>query len=102
MTLSAVQHERKPIIDKKDYSNNIGNNYNSNSVNKIFIRKDLSTDSPGLLPAPFNPCDLGLQFLNKRIGKWCAKNKQIILFFFNKIWHPKIMTPIIEFDGPVL
>jgi hypothetical protein len=67
MRSDSVQHERKPIIDKKDYSNNIGNNYNSNSVNKIFIRKDLSTDSPGLLPAPFNPCDLGLQFLNKRI-----------------------------------
>lgn len=62
--IAAVQHERKPIIDKKDYVVN-----NSGGVNKIFIRKDLSNESPGLLPTTFGQCDFGLQFLNKRIGK---------------------------------
>ncbi|XP_060516159.1 nuclear receptor subfamily 2 group C member 1-like isoform X2 [Cylas formicarius] len=69
MRSDSVQHERKPIIDKKEYSNNAGNNYSTNSVavNKIFIRKDLNSDT-GLISNPFNQCDLGLQFLNKRIA----------------------------------
>lgn len=69
--LLAVQHERKPIIDKKEYTNNTEIKFNPNAinaVNKIFIRKDLNTET-GLIPNPFCPSDLGLQFLNKRIGK---------------------------------
>lgn len=67
---SAVQHERKPIIDKKEFSNNSEIKFSQNAVNavnKIFIRKDLNNEY-GLLP-PFYPNDLGLQFLNKRVGK---------------------------------
>ncbi|KAK9718859.1 Ligand-binding domain of nuclear hormone receptor [Popillia japonica] len=64
----AVQHERKPIIDKKDYPNNTGSSFNTNT-NKIFIRKDLSTESPALLPSTFNPCDIALgPLFSKRIG----------------------------------
>lgn len=62
-----MQHERKPIIDKKEFSNNTSTtNYNSNALNKIYIRKDLSSEA-NLLPSPF-PCDLGLP-LFKRMGK---------------------------------
>lgn len=69
LAVLAVQHERKPIIDKKEYPNNTGPAFNP-STNKIFIRKDLSTDSPALLPSTFNPCDLGLgPLFNKRIGE---------------------------------
>lgn len=68
----AVQHERKPIIDKKEYSNSLGTNFNANSVNKIFIRKDLSTESPGLIPNPFNR-ELGLPFFSKRLGNYTGK-----------------------------
>lgn len=64
--LPAVQHERKPIIDKKEFTNNTSTpNFNSNALNKIYIRKDLSSEAT-LLPSHF-PCDLGLP-LFKRIG----------------------------------
>ncbi|XP_025835020.1 nuclear receptor subfamily 2 group C member 1 isoform X2 [Agrilus planipennis] len=66
MRSDSVQHERKPIVDKKEYMNN--SNSNTNNVNKIFIRKDLATESQTLLPPAFNPCDLGLSFFNKRLG----------------------------------
>lgn len=64
--IPAVQHERKPIIDKKEYGTTAGTNYNS--ANKIFIRKDLSMDIPNISNPQFNTYDLGLPFLNKRIG----------------------------------
>ncbi|CAH0561881.1 unnamed protein product [Brassicogethes aeneus] len=68
MRSDSVQHERKPIIDKKEYSNNTGSNFvnsnQTNPANKIFIRKDLNSDS-AIIPSHFNPCDLGIQFLNK-------------------------------------
>lgn len=70
MRSDSVQHERKPIIDKKDYSNNSTNNFSTTAVNAvkgIFIRKDLNTET-GLISNPFNQCDLGLQFLSKRIS----------------------------------
>ncbi|XP_057665929.1 nuclear receptor subfamily 2 group C member 1-like isoform X2 [Diorhabda carinulata] len=69
MRSDSVQHERKPIIDKKEFLNNSEIKFNQNAVNavnKIFIRKDLNSEY-GLLP-PFCPSDLGLQFLNKRIA----------------------------------
>ncbi|KAF5274574.1 hypothetical protein FQA39_LY07186 [Lamprigera yunnana] len=67
--MRTVQHERKPIIDKKDFSNSVsGTSYCSSTVNKIFIRKDLATESSNILPTPFNPCDLALPFFNKRLG----------------------------------
>ncbi|CAG9855479.1 unnamed protein product [Phyllotreta striolata] len=69
MRSDSVQHERKPIIDKKEFPNNSEIKFNQNTVNavnKIFIRKDLNSEF-GLLP-PFCPSDLGLQFLNKRIA----------------------------------
>ncbi|KAJ8986299.1 hypothetical protein NQ317_010011 [Molorchus minor] len=70
MRSDSVQHERKPILDKKEFTNNTEIKFNPsalNAVNKIFIRKDLNTEA-GLIPNPFCPSDLGLQFLNKRIG----------------------------------
>lgn len=69
MRSDSVQHERKPIIDKKEFSNNSEIKFSQNAVNavnKIFIRKDLNNEY-GLLP-PFYPNDLGLQFLNKRVA----------------------------------
>lgn len=69
--VSAVQHERKPILDKKDYPNNSNSNFNPSPVNTvkgIFIRRDLNTES-GIINNPFNQCDIGLQFLTKRISK---------------------------------
>ncbi|XP_066155392.1 nuclear receptor subfamily 2 group C member 1 [Euwallacea fornicatus] len=68
MRSDSVQHERKPIIDKKEYSN-ASNNFNPSSLNNvkgIFIRKDLNAES-GIMTNPFNQCDLGLQFLTKHI-----------------------------------
>lgn len=68
MRSDSVQHERKPVIDKKEFINTASNNFNNaNAVNKIFIRKDLNSDQNFLPGLPFNP-DIGLQFLNKRIG----------------------------------
>ncbi|GJQ76239.1 Hr78 [Trypoxylus dichotomus] len=68
MRSDSVQHERKPIIDKKEYQNNTGSSFNANT-NKIFIRKDLSTESPALLPSTFNPCDIALgPLFGKRMG----------------------------------
>lgn len=61
-----MQHERKPVIDKKEFGGGNSGSFGLNPVNKIFIRKDLSTDSGGLLP-PHLTCDLGLPFL-KRLG----------------------------------
>ncbi|KAK5639676.1 hypothetical protein RI129_012168 [Pyrocoelia pectoralis] len=69
MRSDSVQHERKPIVDKKEFNSSVtGSPYCSSSVNKIFIRKDLSTDSTTILPSSFNPCDLALPFFNKRFG----------------------------------
>ncbi|KAK9889183.1 hypothetical protein WA026_004462 [Henosepilachna vigintioctopunctata] len=68
MRSDSVQHERKPIIDKKEFSN-ISNNFGSNaSMNKIFIRKDLNSENSGFIPTSFNPCDLGLHLLQKRMA----------------------------------
>lgn len=44
------------------------------AVNKIFIKKDLNTES-GMIPNPFCPSELSLQFLNKRIGKLLVISK---------------------------
>lgn len=69
LAVLAVQHERKPIIDKKEYPNSTGATFNPNT-NKIFIRKDLSTESSALLPSTFNPCEIGLgPLFTKRIGE---------------------------------
>ncbi|XP_050314556.1 nuclear receptor subfamily 2 group C member 1 [Anthonomus grandis grandis] len=72
MRSDSVQHERKPIIDKKEYPNNSGSNYNSpsnvNSVKCVIIRKDLNTEAAGSLSNPFSQCDMGFQFLGKRIA----------------------------------
>lgn len=63
MRSDSVQHERKPIIDKKDTSSS----FSCNSVNKIFIRKDLNTESPShIVPSTLQPCDMGLSTLSKR------------------------------------
>ncbi|CAH1153276.1 unnamed protein product [Phaedon cochleariae] len=73
---SAVQHERKPIIDKKEFSNSPEIKFNQNAVNavnKIFIRKDLNSDY-GLFTNPFCTSDLGLQFLNKRLANNTASD----------------------------
>nr|CAI5836833.1 unnamed protein product [Callosobruchus analis] len=67
MRSDSVQHERKPIIDKKEFSNSDVkfNQTTVNAINKIFIRKDLNTDTR-FMPNPFCPSDL--VFLNKRIA----------------------------------
>ncbi|KAL1493440.1 hypothetical protein ABEB36_011492 [Hypothenemus hampei] len=74
MRSDSVQHERKPIIDKKEYTSNSNSTFGlhaaSNTSNKgIFIRKDLNAEA-GILSTNsiFNQCDLGLQFLAKRIN----------------------------------
>ncbi|PNF21106.1 hypothetical protein B7P43_G05079 [Cryptotermes secundus] len=62
----AVQHERKPMTEKRDFSssvgmNNSGSGFSSNPANKIFIRKDLVMDSKSsVLPPAFSLSDLGL------------------------------------------
>lgn len=67
MRSDSVQHERKPIVDKKEFGN-----YNQNSSqHKIFIRKDLSIDPSSLFAAgaaSFSGCDMGFNFLNKRFN----------------------------------
>lgn len=78
ISVLAVQHERKPIIDKKEFNTSAATTFNSNAVNKIFIRKDLSLDSPSLTTGPFTACDLGIPFLNKRLGN---EMKNIFLHF---------------------
>lgn len=69
--LPAVQHERKPILDKKDFSCNTSSSFASNSYSKIFIRKDLN-DFPGghvSTASAMQPCDLGVPMLgNNRLG----------------------------------
>lgn len=95
--LAAVQHERKPIIDKKDYPNNADMKFNqtavnaiNTAVNKIFIRKDLNTEA-GIIPNPFCPSELGLQFLNKRISKIHA-----LEYFYNyfKLYYCQIQINV--------
>lgn len=61
----AVQHERKPIIDKKDYGSTSTSTY---PTNKIYIRKDLGSETTNMINFTFNSCDASYQFLNKRIG----------------------------------
>lgn len=68
---SAVQHERKPIIDKKDYGSTSTSPY---PTNKIYIRKDLGSDTTNIINSTFNPCDVTYPFLNKRIGKLVILN----------------------------
>lgn len=67
MRSDSVQHERKPIVDKKEFAN-----YNQiPSQHKIFIRKDLSIDPSSLFAAGaagFTGCDMGFNFLNKRFN----------------------------------
>ncbi|XP_028128879.1 nuclear receptor subfamily 2 group C member 1-A isoform X1 [Diabrotica virgifera virgifera] len=73
MRSDSVQHERKPVIDKKEFPSNNDIKFNQSTVNvvkKIFIRKDLNSEY-GLLP-PFCPSDLGLQFLNQGIANSSA------------------------------
>ncbi|KAG5896700.1 hypothetical protein JTB14_002545 [Gonioctena quinquepunctata] len=70
MRSDSVQHERKPIIDKKEFSSSPEMKFNQNTlnaVNKIFIRKDLNSEL-GLLPNPFCSSDMGLQYFSKRIA----------------------------------
>ena len=63
---SAVQHERKPMTEKRDFPQSVGMNNSSsnfpmNPANKIFIRKDLAMDSKSpVLPRTFSLSDLGL------------------------------------------
>lgn len=59
------------MIDKKEFGTATSTNFNSAVANKIYIRKDLSIDAPSIVNPPFNACDLGLPFLNKRIGNKC-------------------------------
>ncbi|XP_022914691.1 nuclear receptor subfamily 2 group C member 1-A isoform X2 [Onthophagus taurus] len=66
MRSDSVQHERKPMIVKKEYPNNTTSTYNTNEVNKIFIRKDLSSEAPSLLQQSFNPALSNI--FTKRIG----------------------------------
>ncbi|KAL3289717.1 hypothetical protein HHI36_023117 [Cryptolaemus montrouzieri] len=68
MRSDSVQHERKPIIDKKEFNNSSSNFSPNTSINKIFIRKDLNSDNTSFLQSNFNPCDLRLQFLHKRMA----------------------------------
>jgi hypothetical protein len=64
--VSAVQHERKPMTEKREFSSSVGINnsasgFSSNPANKIFIRKDLVMDSKSsVLPPSFSLSDLGL------------------------------------------
>ncbi|XP_071442672.1 nuclear receptor subfamily 2 group C member 2 isoform X2 [Hetaerina americana] len=67
----AVQHERKPITEKRDYSMATGGNthgsgspaavYSPSQGNKIFIRKDLGVEAHSQgWPSSFTLADLGL------------------------------------------
>lgn len=67
MRSDSVQHERKPIVEKKE-TNNSNLAINPNSMNKIFIRRDLSGDASNIMPTSFNPCDIPLQFFNDRLA----------------------------------
>ncbi|XP_017769052.1 PREDICTED: nuclear receptor subfamily 2 group C member 1-like [Nicrophorus vespilloides] len=69
MRSDSVQHERKPIIDKKEYINNTNSNFNP-GLNRIFLRKDLTSEQTNILPqAPMSTCDIPLgPFFNKRMG----------------------------------
>ncbi|KDR17183.1 Nuclear receptor subfamily 2 group C member 2, partial [Zootermopsis nevadensis] len=66
MRSDSVQHERKPMTEKRDFSSSVGINnsapgLSSNAANKIFIRKDLVMDSKSsVLPPAFSLSDLGL------------------------------------------
>lgn len=71
MRSDSVQHERKPIVEKKEI-NNTSLTLNPSAMNKIFIRRDLSGDTPGMVPTSFNPCDLPLPFFNERLNNSAA------------------------------
>jgi hypothetical protein len=66
MRSDSVQHERKPMTEKRDFASSIGMNnsasgFSANPANKIFIRKDLVMDSKSsVLPPSFTLSDLGL------------------------------------------
>ncbi|KAJ9574903.1 hypothetical protein L9F63_007922, partial [Diploptera punctata] len=66
MRSDSVQHERKPMTEKRDFTqsmgiNNSSSNFSMNPSNKIFIRKDLSLDSKtSVLPPTFSLSDLGI------------------------------------------
>ncbi|GFG38556.1 hypothetical protein Cfor_01621 [Coptotermes formosanus] len=66
MRSDSVQHERKPMTEKREFSSSVGINnsasgFSSNPANKIFIRKDLVMDSKSsVLPPAFSLSDLGL------------------------------------------
>ncbi|KAK7862800.1 hypothetical protein R5R35_004153 [Gryllus longicercus] len=65
MRSDSVQHERKPISEKREFSSvSFGSNNNStfsqNSLNKIFIRKDLGAETQQAGISPFSFGDVGL------------------------------------------
>ncbi|XP_049806444.1 orphan steroid hormone receptor 2-like isoform X1 [Schistocerca nitens] len=71
----AVQHERKPISDKRDYSvTGVSSPFPQNPLNKIYIRKDLNLDSSGL-PTNFSISDLGQ--INSNFGKSAVDCRQL-------------------------
>ncbi|XP_063220484.1 nuclear receptor subfamily 2 group C member 1-A-like isoform X2 [Bacillus rossius redtenbacheri] len=65
MRSDAVQHERKPILEKRDFSGAAATDsstaFGTNSPYKIFIRKDLALDSKSSgLPTTFCISEFGL------------------------------------------
>lgn len=65
--LLAVQHERKPILDKKDISCNTSSSYTTNPFNKIFIRKDLNeVSNVHRSSTPIQSCDFSLSVLGNK------------------------------------
>ncbi|GLV39382.1 Hormone-receptor-like in 78 [Carabus blaptoides fortunei] len=65
MRSDSVQHERKPILDKKDTTPT----YSSSSINKIFVRKDVANESSShLIQTALQPYDIGLSTSVKRPG----------------------------------
>ncbi|XP_068082275.1 orphan steroid hormone receptor 2 isoform X2 [Anabrus simplex] len=75
MRSDSVQHERKPVSEKRDFSMSVGMNNNSspfspNPLNKIFIRKDLTLESPSSgLPSSFSLTDMGMMNTSTFSGK---------------------------------
>lgn len=51
MFTAAVQHERKPIVDKKEFSPARPSAY-SPGLSRIFFRKDLTVEPPQHQPPP--------------------------------------------------
>lgn len=68
MRSDSVQHERKPMIDKKEIIHPTNNFSTNSSVNKIFIRKDLNLENSTLNRSSMSSYDFGLQFLSKRLS----------------------------------